>query len=154
MNEWLMGVIGTALFSALVCTLCPQGGARQVLGFLCAMLCALSLAGPLLELDLQSLGIGMAEYRRQAERIAADAEEEGKLTQRTYIQEQAGAYILSEAQELGLAPAEPQVSAQWDAEAGLWYPCEVLLPWPYQRALAQTIEAELGISEERQTWTE
>ncbi len=154
MKDWLLGMIGTALFSSLALAFCPKGGPRQVTAFVCALLCALALAGPLLELDMESLGIGLAEYREQAAQIAAEEEEEAKRMQRTYIEQECAAYILSEAEALGLSPTELRVSAQWDSGEGLWYPWEAELGLAYHGELSRRIEGELGIPKERQRWTE
>ncbi len=154
MKDWLLGMVGTALFSALALALCPKGGPRQVLGFLCAMLSALALAGPLMELDMESLSVSLAGYRDQAARLAAGEEEEGKRLQRSYIEQECAAYILSEAEALGLSLSELRVTAQWDSDSGCWYPREAALGAAYHRELSRNIEGALGIPKERQIWTE
>lgn len=154
MTQWLQGIVGASLLSSLALLLCPGGAVKQVTRLVCAMVCALAVILPVKELDPDSLGLGMEEYRRQAEILAQQEEEQAKMVTRTYIQEECRTYILSQAQELALSAGEVSVLARWDAEQSVWYPWEVSLGSPYSKALASVIEEHLGIPEERQHWTQ
>lgn len=153
MNEWLRSVIGTSLLASAALLLCPEGRVKGVTKLLCALVCCLALAQPVLELDPGTLSAGMAAYRQKAEELTQQEEEAAKLVQRTYIQDECEAYILSQAQSLGLSVPGAEVLARWDREQGLWYPWQVTVPAVYDGALAAVIEGELGIPEERQQWT-
>lgn len=154
MRAWLLGIVGAALLASLAELLCPAGRVKPVLRLLCAVVCALAVAEPLMELDMQSLSIGLASYRQQAQQIAESGEEEAKMLQRTYIQDECAAYILTQAEALGIRLSSAAVTAHWDEGEGLWYPWEVRLEGAYAPALAAQIEEDLGIPEENQQWTE
>ncbi len=154
MKAWLMGIVGAALLASLAEMLCPAGRVKPVLRLLCALVCALAVAEPLMELDMKSLSIGLASYRQQAQQITESEEEEAKMVQRTYIQEECAAYILTQAEARGLTLSSVAVTAQWDEGEALWYPWEVQIDGAYSPALAAAIEEDLGVPEERQRWAE
>lgn len=154
MKQWLLGVVGASLLSSLALMLCPGGRVKAVTKMVCALVCALAMLEPLMKLDMGSLSAGLAAYRQQAQSITENEEETAKMVQRTYIQEQCAAYILTQAQSLTLSIEAAEVLALWDAAEGVWYPWEATVTGPYDRTLARQIEEDLGIPEERQQWTE
>lgn len=154
MKQWLMGIVGAALLASLAEMLCPAGRVKPVLRLVCALVCALAVAEPLMELDMEDLSIGLASYRRQAQQITESEEEAAKMVQRTYIQDECAAYILTQAEALGLSVPSAAVTAHWDEGEALWYPWEARMDCAYSPALAAAVEEGLGIPEERQRWTE
>lgn len=154
MRQWLLGVVGASLLSSLALMLCPAGRVRQVTKLVCALVCALAMVSPLMELDITSLSVGLAAYRQQAESITENEEETAKMVQRTYIQDRCAAYILTQAQSLALSIEGAQVLARWDAGEAVWYPWEATMTGSYDKTLARQIEEDLGIPEERQHWTD
>lgn len=154
MREWLLSVIGAALLSSAALTLCPKGRVRAVTRFVCALGCMLSLVSPLLRLDGGQWLSAPDDYRDEAETIAEQERENGENEQRSYIQQQCAAYILTEAQALGVSVESASVLARWDAEAGAWLPAYCTVGAPYHAALSETIERELGIAKEAQRWQE
>lgn len=152
MRDWITGVFAASLLASLALALTPEGRVRTVTGMTCGLVCALALASPLLRLDVGSLAVGIAEYRQQAQKIGETAEEEGKMLERTYIEEQCAAYICAKAEELGAVVDAVSVLARWDDEALAWYPWQAQIDGPYSRALSRSIEGELGIPAERQSW--
>ena len=152
MRAWITGVFAASLLASLAMALTPEGRVRTVTRMVCGLVCALAIASPLLELDVGSLAVGIAEYRRQAQTIGETAEEEGKMLERTYIEEQCAAYICAKAEEIGAAADGASVLARWDDGALAWYPWQAEIDGPYSRALSRCIEGELGIPAERQTW--
>lgn len=154
MRDWLLSVLGAALVSSLALALCPKGRVQAVTRFVCALVCMLSLVSPLLSLDGGGWLAALDDHRAEAETIAEQERENGENEQRIYIQQQCAAYILTEAQALGLSPDTVSVLARWDAEAGAWLPAYCTVDAPYHAALAETIERELGIAGEAQRWQE
>jgi hypothetical protein len=118
----------------------------------CGIVCALALAAPVLELDIDSLAVGMAAYEQQAQSIVGTAEEESKMMERTYIEDACQTYILAKATELDSPLRDVSVTARWDDQALVWYPWQAVLTGDYDQTLSRLLEAELGIPEERQEW--
>ncbi len=152
MSGWIRSIAAAAVLSALAVTATPKGRVREVVRFMCGLLCALTVAAPVARLDVGDLAAGMARYADAAGGTAAQAEEEAKMLNRTYIEERYGAYILGKAAELGADVASAAVTARWDEESLLWYPWRADLDAAYDGGLSAVIEAELGIPRERQSW--
>lgn len=152
MRQWIMSITAASLLSAVAMTLTPPGRVRQVTRLACALVCALAVAGPLARLDFDGLAASIARYEQQAQIITGQAEEEAKMMDRTYIEEQCQAYILAKAAEAELAVKGVSLSARWDEEDLVWYPWTVTVQAPYDQRLSELIESELGIPAQRQRW--
>ena len=153
MKGWIAHITAASLLAAIAMALTPKGRVRQVTRLVCGLVCALVVAGPLAKVDVGTLAAGLAQYEQSAVEIVSRAEEEEKLMERTYIEQQCRAYILGKADERALAPGEVSVTARWDEDAHVWYPWSVTLDAPFDSGLAVSIEAELGIPAGRQTWS-
>lgn len=152
MRQWIMGVTAASLLSSIAMALTPKGRVRQVTGLVCGLMCALAVAGPLVKLDYGALAAGVALYGQRAAQLTADADEEAKMLDRTYIEDRCQAYILAKAAEAELAVQSVTLSARWDEDAHIWYPWTVAVDAPYSPRLAACIEADLGIPPQRQSW--
>ena len=152
MKQWISGIAAASVLSAMAMALTPKGSVRQVTRLCCGLLCALAVAAPILRLDYQALGASIALYKQQADAITSQAEEEGKMLERTYIQDKCRTYILSKAARLGAPVDEVTVAARWDDGDGVWYPWTVSVEGAYHAGLAAAIEGELGVPAERQMW--
>lgn len=152
MRQWILSVTAASVLSAVAMALTPPGRVRQVTRLACGLMCALAVAGPLARLDLDSLARSIALYGQRARVIADQAEEETKLLERTYIEEQCEAYIFAKAAEAELAVDGVDLSARWDEEDLVWYPWAVTVDAAYDSRLAGLIEGSLGIPPQRQTW--
>ncbi len=153
MKSWIMGIVAASVLRAVAMALTPPGRVRSVTGLVSTIVCTLALVSPVLEIDLDDLAVGFAEYEQMAESVVEQSEEETKMLNRTYIEEKYEAYILDKAAATGATVQEVSVTARWDEEALVWYPWQAVLSGVYDEALSQTIEAELGIPAERQEWT-
>ena len=151
MRNWILSVFAASLLSSLALILCPEGRVKGVTRMVCGLMCALAVASPLVQLDPDRLASGLAELRQQAQNITENGETEQKMLERTYIEEQCAAYISARAAEMGAPAGDVTVQARWDDGARLWYPWTAELTGPYRAALADRIEADLGIPAERQT---
>lgn len=152
MMDWVRGVFAASLLSGMAMVLCPRGRVKNVVRLVCGLVCALAIASPLLTLDMRSISVGLAKYREQARVLQEGEEEEEKMLERTYIEEQCGAYILDKAQECGAVLDGAAVLARWDDEALLWYPWSAALDGEFSAALSRRIEADLGVPASRQQW--
>ncbi|MCD7749971.1 MAG: hypothetical protein LUH42_07960 [Oscillospiraceae bacterium] len=153
MKDWIMGIVAASVLRSIAMALTPPGRVRSVTGLVCAVVCALALVSPVLEIDLDDLAVGLAEYEQMAEEVVSQSEEETKMLNRAYIEEEYEAYILDKAAETGVAIETVSVTARWDDEAMVWYPWQAVLGAAYDGTLSQTIEAQLGIPAERQEWS-
>ena len=154
MRDWIHGIFAASLLCAVAMALCPPGRVRRVTRLVCGLACALAIAQPIMALDPAALSVGLAEYRRQAQILRESGEEEEKMLERTYIEDQCSAYILDKAEEIGVSLAGASVEARWDDEALLWYPWSVTLDGAYTAPLSRAIEGELGIPLSRQNWSD
>ncbi len=152
MKAWIMSIFAASLLSSLAMALCPEGRVKGVTRMVCGLVCVLAVASPLLRLDVGSIAAGIAAYGQMAQKIVENGEEERKMLERTYIEEQCGAYILAKAEELGAELESVTVLARWDEDALVWVPWEIAMAGRYSRALAAAVEAELGVPPERQSW--
>ncbi len=153
MREWLSGIVAASVLSSMAMLLSPHGRVRTVTKLCCGVMCALAIAGPVLELDMEKLSVNIAAYEQAAQKVTQEAEEEGKMLERTYIEDECAAYILSKATGTQTALTGVEVLARWDEEALVWYPWEAVLHGPYDPALSGVIEGDLGIPEDRQSWS-
>ena len=152
MREWILGVFSASLLSAVALALCPAGRVRTVARLVCGIVCALAVAAPLLEVDTAEIAAGMARYRQQAERITLDGEEERKMLERTYIEEECSAYICGKAADMGAELDGAAVQARWDEDGHVWYPWSAAMDGSFDSALSRIVEMDLGIPGERQEW--
>ena len=152
MRQWILGIFAASLLSAFALALCPEGRVRPVLRMVCGIVCALAVASPLMGLDMDALASGLAEYRLQAQRSAAEGEEEGKMLERTYIEEECAAYICDAAARREIVIDGASVEVRWDDAALVWVPHGARVTGAYSPELSALIERELGIPAERQVF--
>ena len=153
LRTWIMGLAGAALLCAVCAELTPQGSVKTVQRAICGVVMSLALVSPLFKLDMGGYSLNLASYRKQAEEIASRGREISDSLSRTYIQEQCRAYILDKARLSGVPVTSASVELRWSGE-GVWYPVAAEIEGTYDRALADKIEEELGISRENQHWTD
>lgn len=152
MREWITGVFSASLLSAVALALCPSGRVRAVTRMVCGIVCALAVASPLLSIDASSLAADMARYAQQADALSLEGEEERKMLERTYIEEECAAYICGKAAQTGAVIDGASVLARWDDDGHVWYPWSVAVEGAYDPILSNIIEGDLGVPAERQEW--
>lgn len=152
---WIIRLTGAALISASAITLAPEGGAKRVVRLVCGLLSVAALLSIGADIDLGVYFDSIAEYRAAAEALVSDAEEEAETMKRIIIEERTAAYILDKAAELGAEDFSVSVTADWNGE-GYWYPVSAhitaVISERQRRTIADYMESELGIAEERQDW--
>ena len=152
MKEWLQAIVAASVISSAALMLTPPGRVRWVTRMACGILCSLAVISPVLKLDAETLSVNMAAYEKEAQRVTEQAQEEAKMLERTYIEEECAAYILSKAEENGVPLSRAEVSARWDDGEGVWYPWSADLEGEYSPRLSVLMESSLGIPAQRQTW--
>ena len=155
-GEWVRGIAGAALICAAATALTPKGKVKNVLRLICGIALIIAMISPFLKLDLGSVSLDLSEYRKQADEITGEAEQKQNSLSRTIIENELKTYILDKAKSLNVQLDSVEVSVKWGDE-GCWYPYEVSLsadiPLREKKLVSNSIEAELGVPEERQYWS-
>lgn len=144
-----------SVFCGAAMSLCPVGGAKQILGIGCAAVLTLCVLNTGSKLDLSAYGLELARYEERKEEFLKESAERADRLDRLVIEEQYKAYIMDKAREFGLTAVAVQVQTEWSME-GFWIPRSVQLRCSGEaqarEKLRQCLLADLGIPEERQAW--
>ena len=106
MNEWLhnwiAGLTAAAVTAAAAELLTPPGPVEKVTRFICGIMLVAVLLGPLASVDRESFSMSLAGYRDSVADLTGDLEQQQNRLVRSYIEQECAAYILDEAQVLGV----------------------------------------------------
>lgn len=156
LSEWIRRLVAASVIAALAGQLTPDGPVRKVTSFVCGVMLLSVLVSPAVKADLGILADAAADYRATAARLTEDMEAKEKQLLRVYIQEQTEAYILDEAERMGVSGLQVKVLARWKGES--WVPQEASISGQIssqqQERLSDFLCAELGIPKDRQRWNE
>lgn len=144
---------GAAALSMIAMSITPEGRVKKAVKLVCAFTVILSLISGITDFDFEAYSKSMAEHKRDGEKLVSEAVEEQSLLEREYIENECVAYILDKAAALEISCDSASVTLGW-SEKGYWYPEKAEMNTPYSSELAACLEAELGISNENQTWSE
>lgn len=157
-KSWLLTMTGVALITTIASFFATSGSMKRVLKLIGGVAMAIALLSPLLKFDFAAYAASLQLYNGSAAWDSTAVEETEKRLNRTIIESECSAYILDKAAQLGVPLTGVQVAVQWSTTDGVWYPCAATLTQPAgaekSAALADIIEADLGISSERQEWRE
>ena len=150
-REYALSLICTALVSAIVMQLLPEGTAGKLLRTICGAVMLLTLLSPLLRMELPDFEGYFEDFSVSGEQIAqtgADMVDQERLV---LIKAGLEAYLLDRAVQLN-CPVKADI--QLDAE-GYPYSIHVTgdLTEDQRRQLSAILLNELGIPEENQQWT-
>ena len=153
--DWLRTLIAGAFLVSLLLALAPEGKGTAAVRFLAGVLMTLLLILPLTKQKLTHLTeLTGWEWPRISE-IEADAASRADRIYSSFIQRETEEYIWSAAGKLGIKTLG--VSLTLDTDAPCPCPREVSLRGVYsasqQEALSMLLESELGLSPERQHWS-
>ena len=153
-KSWLIGISCCAILISLVKGVMPNGSVKKTAGLLCGVILLIVTVSPLLSLDFSALSSYTVEYKNAVGAYSADVAEVNERLAQVIIEEQSAAYILDKATGIG---AEIQVEVTTRRGDGdYWYPYSVEIKGDYteeqREELAETIERELAVPEERQDW--
>lgn len=149
-RTWLLGIIASALFLAVVYHLVPAGKLRSAVRFSGGLVLLLALLGPLGHLN-PDWNMTYSDYTQEIQR-QIDAYQQDNLSRtRSIIAERTAAYISSKGNEMGIT-CHPVVTTY--LVDGVPYPDTVTMDIPLQQELAGCIVRELGIPMECQFWQE
>ena len=155
-GEWVRGIAGAALICAAATALTPKGKVKNVLKLICGIVLVIAMINPILGKDFTMLSMDISKYRAKADEIISDADEKQDYLSRTIIEDELETYILDKAKSMDADIVSVEVAVKWGDE-GCFYPYEVYLTGNLtqmkQQLLSNSIEAELGVPDERQYWS-
>lgn len=101
-REWLMGITGAAILSAVAHSLMPEGGIKQAGRLLCGLMLLLAVLQPLTD-GIEAVPAEIWEQvGASRDRYARKLEEERDSGMKALIQQQLSAYSTQEAKRMGL----------------------------------------------------
>lgn len=133
--------------------LISESSAKQAVKILNTTIAAIMIISFIMTLDMSVLADTIADINSRQSEISASSAETADRLKRMVIQQEAEEYIITRASELGIYPQSVHVDAVWSAGA-YWVPYKAVIYCKdgSTEKLSQIIEAELGISAERQEW--
>lgn len=157
LHKWISTLIFTALVCFVMLTLTPPGRIRKAEELICGLVMITALISLVSGLDMSSYSETLAGYRSKAEELAQSGEEYSENLNRMIIEEKTEAYILDKAESIGASVHSVRVEAKWSGDR-CWYPATAVLQSgcteEEKAQLGRWMESELGITRERQTWSE
>lgn len=151
LRQWLLGVIACAMLVSVVQQLCPEGSVRKLARFTGGLLLLCAMLRPLTTVELPGVDWDAGGYREAVARLELELGAAQENTMAEGIAAELEAYIEDKAESLG---ANVQAQVTMGTGSGAPLPERVTLRGAYSAALAEAIEAELGVTKERQTWTD
>lgn len=150
LQQWLLGIVGCALVISLAQRACTNESMRAVMRFAGGLTLVLCLVQPLRGAAADALLPDIGAYRAEAAQRESELRVQYEAALSESIAQRTAEYIEAEAQRHGLA-VRAEVCVQ--SVDGVLQPVQATLHGPYSAALAEWIEATLGITEEAQQWT-
>ena len=151
-RAWLEAVVLVSMLLAVAESLIPEGTIRKIAGFTGGVILLITLLRPLAGGSDSRLRLELDRYTAAIETRQAELTEMGNTALADGIAEKTEAYILDKAASLGLTV---RVTIRTEpGEDGVPRPDAAVVTGPYSKALAEYMERELGLSQERQVWHE
>lgn len=151
LGQYALTVCAGALLVSLAQSLSGQNAQVR---WVCGLVLIFQVLTPLRQLEISTIWQNSNSFAAQAEQIAAQGREEAAQQLRAGIIERTAAYILDEAEAMGVTLQVTALSLEDDSLA----PCAVELRGhisPYNRQrLSSWLSEELGIGKEEQRWME
>lgn len=155
-QNWIRGLIAASAFAAVCRQLTPDGPVKKVTALACGVMLLATMFSPLLHADRAVFSYALSDYRQTVDGLTEEMDAREKHLLRAYIEDQTSAYILDEAQKMGLDIEMIELHTKWGDES--WIPYEVYLhadaSEEQKRRLMFLLDTELGIPPERQHWNE
>lgn len=156
MGGVLRELCALSILCGVAMSVSPEGGAKRVLGILSSAVLLIAALTPLKEMDFESYALRLAKYKTEESTLTAKGNEINERLNRLVIEDECEAYIMDKAKEKGVDVKEAKVELRWSTE-GVWYPYSAKIVSNAAQsdltALFESMEAELGIPEERITWS-
>ena len=154
-RSWLTGLTCAALLAALAEQLMPKGAVRQVGRLSCGALLICAALGPSARLDPEGLLDQVRGLGEQTQLQQQELEQQNRSILKNIIEQEAAAYIVDKAAQLGVTcRAEVMCAVQDDRTWSLWsVRVEGELTAEQHRQLSALVEEELDIPLCRQEYT-
>ena len=149
-RNWVFSVIAVALILTVIYALAGSGKLRSIVAFTGGTVLLLVMMRPLARLDI-GWDLSYEQYSREIEKQIETYREENVRRTEKIIVERLAAYISDKGLSLGI-DCHPTVETR--LTDGVPYPDRVTLDVPWDAALSDYIDKELGIPPESQTWQE
>ena len=153
MRQWMMGIFAAALLTAVAMVITPKN--KKIVALAGGLIMILAAVKPLGELTYQDISAQIAKYQIKADELRSGINVGNAEIMALIIQEQAEAYILDKAAELGLE-IEVEVTTQ-QASDGWPYPTDVKVTGQLSESdiqrLGRIISEDLAVAPDRQEWS-
>ena len=154
MRSWVMGITAASMLGSIALAVTPEGKVRRVTKLTASVLCILVLLGPVMSIDPDELSGLNVSYGVELTSLDGRLKDENILLEKSLIEEACAEYISDKGSELGAA-LKVRVTAEL-GDDGRYYPKSAEITAADASAvpeLTRIIERELGITEERQSWS-
>lgn len=153
-STYIMGITAVALIGGILTKLSGQKqGSGKLLPVLCSVFLTLTILRPLSNLDGKAISWDTFDFSSRAEEISLQGQNMTRDTLRKVITENAEAYILNKAKEMGLQITATISLSQDDVPV----PASVQLTGAAspleKKQLTSIITEDLGIPKEDQKWS-
>lgn len=149
-REWVISVVTVTVLLSAAETLLPEGTLRKIGSFTGGLLLLFTVLQPLPGVDFGGIGEAWEAAEAAVEEQRQMLAEEEKTELAAGIEARTAAYISEQAAQMGVA-ITASVETKVDGN-GIPVPWEATLEGENSPVLAERIERELGIPQERQVW--
>ena len=148
-RKWLLGVVACSLAVTISTRLAGEGKTGGLVRFTGGLLLLCAMLRPLAQLELPEAGWNMGGYRAAVAQLELELRGERENTLSDSISERLASYIEDKAGSLGM---EVRATVAMELRNNVPVPVGVTLRGEYSAELADYVERELGIAQEKQTW--
>ena len=148
-RQWLLGVVACSLAVTISTRLAGEGKTGGLVRFTGGLLLLCAMLRPLAQLELPEAGWNMGGYRAAVAQLEQELRGERENTLSDSISERLASYIEDKAGSLGM---EVRATVAMELRNNVPVPVGVTLRGEYSAELADYVERELGIAQEKQTW--
>lgn len=148
-RQWLLGVVACSLAVTISTRLAGEGKTGGLVRFTGGLLLLCAMLRPLAQLELPEAGWNMGGYRAAVAQLELELRGERENTLSDSISERLASYIEDKAGSLGM---EVRATVAMELRNNVPVPVSVTLRGAYSAELADYVERELGIAQEKQTW--
>ena len=154
-RTWLLGIVCAAMLMAVTESLVQKEGVKRALKILGGLLLTLAVIRPIAGLNETRLEDMADEYGALSQEYREELQATQYFLYESIIAENAAAYILDKANELGMV-CEATVGVAWDDEVPQLREAEIKGNWTQEQReqLSRIIEQDLGIPGSMQCFEE
>lgn len=152
-KNYLLHVCAASLLLSLIKTILPEGRVRFVAVFCGALLIVLIVISPLTQVRTVDMAEAIARFQMDTKQIQSGIEVKNREILEQIISQQCQAYILDEAEQLGV---EIAIQVEMNQSGQYPYPVSIevsgTISEEKREYLSGMIERDLGIPADKQKW--